>query len=561
MRNTDSFFGDGGVETRKITLTPNILRDESLGVATNVRPVEAPRERGASFDSIGRSESGKEDKKRKEKKSGMFSGLFKKKEKKGRGSEDLDEKQTEELSPKFAEDNSPLSPTSVTFPNGSQQQQQQQAQQPQQPLNRTGSRGKLQKTPSQNNGSPNLSQPGVADQPALQKQPSPQLDQPAGITQQATMRMVQPTDDETLQDQPPSLRIKTEQPEQEQQPQHSSRASGSLMSSFIDTLRSPDDGQPKREKVRQAKQRMELDDFDSSPEDERTGDPFADAHEYASGHNQQSAAPTERLSESPVQVSPVGQTQSLDTEDSGPPPGLVGDTSSQEDHNSSSASSPEFEDVGTEFKKHDTPMQSQMRSFSPAHAAAPAPLAIRKQPSVQSLEKGHYIPPAPTRAAPVPGMDRAMSPAVRQVSGARSVTPTSALGKPPSMSPLSPHMHPPHSISPTSTTDSTATPTPASTAAAAVAVQPKTPPPQQARPEPQWSDASLRAYMDDPSHFRDMLLVVHDTSDFVPLAPEDPKVQAWYPDERKQLQNLEKDLDGLLQSWVNKKRRVKGVKS
>src|SRR5208282_3209330 len=31
VRNTDSFFKDDSVETRKITLTPNLLRDDSSG--------------------------------------------------------------------------------------------------------------------------------------------------------------------------------------------------------------------------------------------------------------------------------------------------------------------------------------------------------------------------------------------------------------------------------------------------------------------------------------------------------------------------------------------------
>lgn len=553
MRNTDSFFGDGGVETRKITLTPNILRDESLGAATNVRPTET-RERGASLDSIGRSESSKEDKKRKDKKPGMFSGLFKKKEKKGKGGDDLDEKQSGELSPKLSEDGFALSPTIGAFPTNTQQAPQ-----------RTGSRGKLQK--ANPNGSPSMVQMGSTEQLVAQKQPSPQPDQSAdepaaaaGITQQASMRMVQPSDEELRKEQPPSLRVKTEQPEPGADPQqHQPRSSGSLMSSFIDTLRSPDDGQPKREKLKQAKQRMELDDFDSSPEEEKTHDPFADPHDYRAGSRQQQAAtePRERLSESPVHVSPVDQTHSLDTEDSSVPPGLVGDTSSQEDHGSSSASSPDFEDVSSEFKQHDTPMETSTRPFGLDNTAAPAPLSIRKQPSVQSMDQGHYVPPQPTRAAPTPGAERSASPAVRQVSGARSTTPTSALAKPPSFSPLYSHQQLP-STSPTSTSDSSTTPT-----AASVAPLPKTPPPQQqqAKPEPQWSDAALRTYMDDPSHFRNLLLVVHDTSGVVPLGPEDPKVQAWYPDERKQLQSLERDLDGLLQGWVNKKSKVKGLRS
>ncbi len=41
VRNTDSFFKDDNVETRKITLTPNLLRDDSS--SATLRPTE-PRE-------------------------------------------------------------------------------------------------------------------------------------------------------------------------------------------------------------------------------------------------------------------------------------------------------------------------------------------------------------------------------------------------------------------------------------------------------------------------------------------------------------------------------------
>jgi hypothetical protein len=34
LRNTDSFFKDDSVETRKITLTPNLLRDDSSNSTT-----------------------------------------------------------------------------------------------------------------------------------------------------------------------------------------------------------------------------------------------------------------------------------------------------------------------------------------------------------------------------------------------------------------------------------------------------------------------------------------------------------------------------------------------
>ncbi|EFQ90953.1 hypothetical protein PTT_12328, partial [Pyrenophora teres f. teres 0-1] len=66
VRNTDSFFKDENTETRKITLTPNLLRDDS-----NPAP-GGNRERGASLESLeknGFADKVKDDKRKKEKKS------------------------------------------------------------------------------------------------------------------------------------------------------------------------------------------------------------------------------------------------------------------------------------------------------------------------------------------------------------------------------------------------------------------------------------------------------------------------------------------------------------
>ncbi|KAF1982470.1 hypothetical protein K402DRAFT_195929 [Aulographum hederae CBS 113979] len=84
VRNTDSFFKDDNVETIKKTLTPNILRDDSSG--STARSQDS-RERGTSIDSMEKQLSAdkpRDDKKRKEKKPGMLSGLFKRKDKKYR---------------------------------------------------------------------------------------------------------------------------------------------------------------------------------------------------------------------------------------------------------------------------------------------------------------------------------------------------------------------------------------------------------------------------------------------------------------------------------------------
>ncbi|KAJ5351292.1 hypothetical protein N7452_000266 [Penicillium brevicompactum] len=91
VRNTDSFFKDDTAEPKKISLTPNLLRDarDENGMSTLAEWKE-PR---GSLDSLEKGTNPqeklkeKEEKKRKEKKSGMLSGLFKRKKNK----DDVDE--------------------------------------------------------------------------------------------------------------------------------------------------------------------------------------------------------------------------------------------------------------------------------------------------------------------------------------------------------------------------------------------------------------------------------------------------------------------------------------
>ncbi|CAG8110798.1 unnamed protein product [Penicillium salamii] len=91
VRNTDSFFKDDTAEPKKISLTPNLLRDarDENGLSTLAEWKE-PR---GSLDSLEKGTNPqdkakeKEEKKRKEKKSGMLSGLFKRKKNK----DDVDE--------------------------------------------------------------------------------------------------------------------------------------------------------------------------------------------------------------------------------------------------------------------------------------------------------------------------------------------------------------------------------------------------------------------------------------------------------------------------------------
>jgi hypothetical protein len=108
VRNTDSFYKDDSVETKKISLTPRLLRgdmDASTGLEQSEgrqKPSLETADRIVAVDN----EKPKDDKKKKEKK-GMLSGLFKRKDKKARpGESDADEAE------KISEESARISPLS-----------------------------------------------------------------------------------------------------------------------------------------------------------------------------------------------------------------------------------------------------------------------------------------------------------------------------------------------------------------------------------------------------------------------------------------------------------------
>lgn len=86
VRNTDSFFKDDTAEPKKISLTPNLLRD--IRDENNTNTLAEWKEPRGSFESIEKGSNSqdkikeKEEKKRKDKKPGMLSGLFKRKKSK-----------------------------------------------------------------------------------------------------------------------------------------------------------------------------------------------------------------------------------------------------------------------------------------------------------------------------------------------------------------------------------------------------------------------------------------------------------------------------------------------
>lgn len=93
LRNAEPIFPDDSVETRKITLTPDLLRDDSsptaVRVSNELREIKRPSQERLERET---SEKVKDKKDRKDKKSGMLSGLFKRKDRKNKSiDEDIEE--------------------------------------------------------------------------------------------------------------------------------------------------------------------------------------------------------------------------------------------------------------------------------------------------------------------------------------------------------------------------------------------------------------------------------------------------------------------------------------
>jgi len=75
---------------------------------------------------------------------------------------------------------------------------------------------------------------------------------------------------------------------------------------------------------------------------------------------------------------------------------------------------------------------------------------------------------------------------------------------------------------------------------------------------PTWSDAHLRAYLEDDSEIRDLLIVVHDKSNIKPARRDHPIVKNMYREENRKLGEISSRLDGLLGDYLSRKSRNTG---
>ncbi|KAF2838204.1 hypothetical protein M501DRAFT_1005063 [Patellaria atrata CBS 101060] len=461
VRNTDSFFKDDTVETRKITLTPNILRDDSSG---SIPRSSDSKERSASFDSLEKASVApeKEDKKRKEKKSGMLSGLFKRKEKKaksgaadGPSSEKQSEEYARESPTKFSsEENSPIERVSTSTSDTLGER----TDKPQ----RHPSKGKLQKAHPESI---------LKSRSTVQPTDGPRTDSPAQVTTGPS-----------APNGAPASSAGTLSPEVHPKPVP------------ISQYRRSADAQQQKGKPRMV---LDVSDSDGSPDNQTTTNPFTNpSYQEQQGPTSQSEEDrAERLSESPVEISPVDNDRAPDARR---PPALMIDTSSQEEPEISPVSPASTSSLLEISAPQSTDLASSSSSGTVTGPQSTAPS--------QQQKESYTFPPAPNRSPPQP-----------------------------QQAPIAPVQHPAPSPSPPPSVSVSST----------------------SNSRKEWSDSSLRHYLDDGSEIRDMLLLIRDTSDFVPVGPNDPLATAMFGDERARVDAMQKDLDAMMSGLMGRKRLKK----
>ena len=433
----------------------------------------------------------------------MLSGLFKRKDRKGRGpDEDVDEaeKTSEEFrisspQPKDSSESLPLeSPGTRPTSHGRPQRQ----------------TSKLQKTPPPGVIPGLRSPPGgrrevVSPKPMTIGQPQQKMtsppankapqsvaqikiprafEEPSANISQEVSRMEQPSDGS-----------QTEEQTQVESPKESRRG---MFSPIKDALLSsaPTASEPKPEKVKRAKHRTPIDEFDSdsSPGTDTGNDPILERsnsileQEQKGSHNVPEGAVKERLSESPVAV----QAQNPSSSDP---------YSSQQSQGRSHT--PQDSPIYTLQSPHEKFLPNEQFSYPRQ------PLQDSAFPTQQLLQ---------TRQSP---------------SGPPGLMIDTSSQEEPSASPVSPISSPELTDGPIE--GSPREQTPASTA-------------QSSNVLPPWNDASLRTYLENDNEIRDLLLVVHDKSNIQPAPPDHPVAKNLFREENRRLGEMSHQLDAMLGS-------------
>jgi len=568
-RNTDSFLKDDSSEPRRITLTPNILRDDNSSQSS------LEKTRSSSFEAPEKSatplEKTKEDKKKKEKKQGMLSGLFKskKKDKKGKEEDGLvdSEKVSSELSRNTSGQSTPIHErdTSVVERKGKLQKGQPVA------INTSTITVVSQASPKQPLLSPIQSQQPQAQPPPQQEPPPPPQEQ--SRPQQRPMSPQSPREEhpshffaelegsqvsfeaptgqeDYMRDTQSRQSTHSPEPYQQQPTVLQQSSSMAALTAITNRIRpGSNSDEPRRQKVKKAKTRVELDDFDNLSEEEEDQER------------------RERLSESPVDIAngtfmhgtevvhipvdlehdrnvPEQSKRTYDTRvsnDGGRPggPSMLDTSMDSEFHEprdrnktlmhpgiSNSSFTSNVSDI-----TDDDPTPTHSKPQSPS-------LVLQHHPGLPNLQQTPTHPPA--ESAPFPPVAQPRQPPLQTENLTATATGNATR--------LSPHRD--DSTSSTASTSIQDNPSPSSSTASTASKD----------TNGSFSSASLRAWLDggEGNDIRDMLVVIHDKSNVTPVQRDHPLMKGLWDDERMACGKMMGELDGLLSKWLGKKKKSGG---
>lgn len=346
LRNTDSFFKDDSVETKKISLTPNLLRDDgaprpstdsTASKDAKSRPsLDIKMEKELVVDKDKKKSKEKEkDKKEKDKKPSAIRNFFSRKDKR-RTSEDDDGESFGKRSMDVGSE-----------PRDSEDPAADEAQSPEKTPSRSPS--KLQKQQPRTEPSPAAGKNAAA---APKKPPQADIASHFAETRTNDVSNVPPVSMRIID---PNTQEAKEVPSNQQQSSNEESTVGTLAKSLLP--RTGSSGSTKPQKTVKAKARMELDESDSSEAEEAILQSAAPQHlesEPPLAAEEKPQRPTlpgafpqsfqstttassdrtvtrdqrqvrERLSESPVEVSPVSPVSPVNASQ---PPGLMADSPS-----------------------------------------------------------------------------------------------------------------------------------------------------------------------------------------------------------------------------------------
>lgn len=392
VRNTDSFFKDDGVETKKISLTPRLLRGDSDLNLPAQQPELKPKSSLETFERLVSPESDKSDDKKKKEKKGMLGGLFKRKDKKGKIQDNEIEdgkKASDELSRVTPQSKKSLENLSQDIKPGKGEKA---------PHRQTS---KLQKQPPPH-VSPRAS-PSKENFQASEQSPQPSINSIVSPSQdsssaRSTLRSPVPDQSRPMENISPRIGSPEVRPERAISPS----GNQSMFVPVTDALtpapvRSPNRGLEAESKpvlAQQAPSSDEVDNVESDGEATPIVEPQQVKQKPPTLVTKPAEPYRERLSESPIEVSPIDPADNFPSSTS-QPPHLMIDTSSNSERPSispispTSSSSPSLVDVDAETP-NDAEESTNPTATSP-HADVQTPSTARSTPTWSDASLRTYM--------------------------------------------------------------------------------------------------------------------------------------------------------------------------